>query len=122
MNNNTNNTMTNDASSLTFVPASLWIEPADAKALRKQLVDSGLDKKQVKISSYRWKDIKDHSKGYLARVMIVKGLRPDLEVETKRSKKSEIATTCESSNSNDQATTMTYYVGRESVSEDTFTN
>ena len=117
--NNIDNNMTD--SSLKFVAVSAWMVVAEAKTLRDQLI-AQYGKGKIKLSSYRWKDIKDHNKGYLARVMIVKGLRPDLEVETKRPKKSEVATTCESSNSNDQGTTMTYYVGYESVSEDTFTN
>ena len=110
------------ASATTFVPASAWIDTAEAKALRKQLIESGLDKSQVKLSSYRWKDLNDHDKGYLARVMIVQGLRPDLEVAPARKKAEAPAQTCETGNSGTDAQTLMYYVARKEVSGDTFTN
>lgn len=78
---------------ITFAAVTTWISIADAKAKRAELIADGLDKKQVKLSSYRWADIKDHSKGYICRVLVVKGLRPELELaDTKRVKKNSIAT------------------------------
>ena len=106
----------------TFVPVSTWIDTAEAKALRKQLIESGLDKSQVKLSSYRWKDLNDHDKGYLARVMVVQGLRPDLEVAPARKKVEATAQTCETGNSDTDAQTIMYYVARKAVSSDSFTN
>lgn len=93
-------TATND---VVFAPVTNWISKADAQAKRKELIASGLDKKQVKLSSYRWADIKDHSKGYICRVLVVKGLRPEMEAEVviKRKPKTvkAVVTTCESGNS-----------------------
>lgn len=95
--------MTMNNTTSTFAPITNWISRADAQAMRKELIANGMDKKQVKLSSYRWADIKDRSKGYICRVLAVKGLRPDLEatVVTKRKAKTtkDIATTCDSSNS-----------------------
>ena len=96
-----NNTDTNSAAA--FTPITNWISKADAQSMRKELIANGIDKKQVKLSSYRWADIKDYTKGYICRVLAVKGLRPDLEatVVTKRKAKNvkDVATTCDSSNS-----------------------
>ena len=87
----------------TFAAVTNWIAINEAKAKRAELIASGLDKKQVKLSSYRWADIKDHSKGYICRVLVVKGLRPEMEAEVvvKRKSKSTkaVVTTCESGNS-----------------------
>ena len=78
--------------SITFAAVTTWISIADAKAKRAELIAQGIDKKQVKLSSYRWKNIKDHSEGYICRVLIVKGLRPELELaDTKRVKKNKAA-------------------------------
>ena len=91
-----------DTTSAVFAPVTNWISKADAQAKRKELIASGLDKKQVKLSSYRWADLKDHSKGYICRVLVVKGLRPEMEIEQpvrKAKTVKEIATTCVSSNS-----------------------
>ena len=88
---------------ITFAPVTNWISKADAQAKRKELIAQGIDKKQVKLSSYRWAELKDHSKGYICRVMVVKGLRPEMEAEVvvKRKPKSvkAVVTTCESGNS-----------------------
>ena len=104
-----NTTATND---VVFAPVTNWISKADAQAKRKELIASGLDKKQVKLSSYRWADIKDHSKGYICRVLVVKGLRPELElVDTKRVKKNKAAafvTDCNTGNSVTDSQTMSY--------------
>lgn len=95
-----------------FAAVTTWISIADAKAKRTELIAQGIDKKQVKLSSYRWKNIKDHSEGYICRVLIVKGLRPELELaDTKRVKKSKVAsfaTDCNTGNSVTDSQTMTY--------------
>lgn len=97
---------------ITFAAVTSWISIADAKAKRAELIAQGLDKKQVKLSSYRWADIKDHDKGYICRVLVVKGLRPELELaDTKRVKKSKVAsfvTDCNTGNSVTDSHTMTY--------------
>lgn len=72
---------------ITFAAVTTWISIADAKAKRAELIAQGLDRKQVKLSSYRWSDIKDHSKGYICRVMVVKGLLPDMEVADAKPRK-----------------------------------
>lgn len=98
--------------SITFAAVTTWISIADAKAKRAELIAQGIDKKQVKLSSYRWKNIKDHSEGYICRVLIVKGLRPELELaDTKRVKKNKAAafvTDCNTGNSVTDSHTMTY--------------
>ena len=72
---------------ITFAAVTTWISIADAKAKRAELIAQGIDKKQVKLSSYRWADIKDHSKGYICRVMVVKGLLPDMEIADAKPRK-----------------------------------
>lgn len=102
----------NDNNNIEFAAVTTWISIADAKAKRAELIAQGIDKKQVKLSSYRWKNIKDHSEGYICRVLVVKGLRPEMEVAgTKRVKKSKVAsfvTDCNTSNSTTDSHTMTY--------------
>lgn len=97
---------------ITFAAVTTWIAIADAKAKRAELIAQGIDKKQVKLSSYRWKNIKDHSEGYICRVLVVKGLRPEMEVvSTKRVRKSKVAsfvTDCNTGNSATDSHTMTY--------------
>lgn len=114
----------------TFAAVSTWIAIADAKAKRAELIAQGIDKKQVKLSSYRWKNIKNHDEGYICRVLVVKGLRPELELaDTKRVatnpervKKSiaSFATDCNTANSAADSQTMTYFCRRNSINE-TFT-
>lgn len=113
----------------TFAAVTTWISIADAKAKRAELIAQGIDKKQVKLSSYRWADIKDHSKGYICRVLIVKGLRPELELaDTKRvrtsrervakAKKNKVAafvTDCNTGNSATDSMSMTYFCRRNSI-------
>lgn len=104
--------------SITFAAVTTWISIADAKAKRAELIAQGIDKKQVKLSSYRWADIKDHSKGYICRVLIVKGLRPELELaDTKRvgtsrervkKNKAAFVTDCNTGNSVTDSQTMSY--------------
>jgi hypothetical protein len=110
-----------------FAAVTSWITPAEAKAIRAQYLTQGLDKKQVKLSSYRWVDIKDHSKGYLCRVLMVKGLRPELEVaDTKAAKKAAASnlasfiTPCNTGNSATDSVAMSYYCRRNKV-DDTVT-
>ena len=118
----TTNITSASATAAAFVPASAWIDPEECRAIRKRLIEEGVDKKLVKLSSYRWKDLNDHDKGYLARVMIVQGVRPDLEVAPARKKAEAPAQTCETGNSDTDAQTIMYYVARKGVSGDTFTN
>ena len=97
---------------ITFAAVTSWISITDAKAKRAELIAQGLDKKQVKLSSYRWADIKDHDKGYICRVLVVKGLRPEMELaDTKRVKKNKAAafvTDCNTGNSVTDSMSMTY--------------
>lgn len=49
---------------------SNWLPLAEAKELKAKLITSGeYGRGEVKLSSYKWVDTKDHSKGYLARVV-----------------------------------------------------
>lgn len=58
-----------------------WISKADAQAMVKSLINEGKFKKgEIKLSSYRWADLNDHSKGYLARVHVLTGLHPEMEL------------------------------------------
>ena len=105
----------------TFAAVTNWIAINEAKAKRAELIASGLDKKQVKLSSYRWADIKDHSKGYICRVLVIKGLRPEIELaDTKRVKKNKVATFATEQNTGNTATeamNMTYFCRRNTVDE-----
>lgn len=98
----------------TFAAVTTWISIADAKAKRAELIAQGIDKKQVKLSSYRWKNIKDHAEGYICRVLIVKGLRPELEladtkrVGTKKNKAAAFVTDCNTGNSVTDSMSMNY--------------
>ena len=67
-------------SSLKFVAVSAWMVAAEAKTLRDQLI-AQYGKGKIKLSSYRWVDPKDHTKGYLARVVAIQGLMPEAEAE-----------------------------------------
>ena len=106
---------------ITFAAVTNWIAINEAKAKRAELIASGLDKKQVKLSSYRWADLKDHSKGYICRVLVVKGLRPEIELaDTKRTKKNSIATFATEQNTGNSVTeamNMTYFCRRNAVDE-----
>lgn len=68
-----------------------WLPKEDAQAKVKALIADGTYKKgEIKLSSYRWADLKDHSKGYVARVHVVTGIHPELEIGlTGKRKKSE---------------------------------
>lgn len=70
-----------------------WLPKEDAQAKVKALIADGTYKKgEIKLSSYRWADLKDHSKGYVARVHVVTGIHPELELgPTGKRKKSEKA-------------------------------
>lgn len=64
-----------------------WIPTAEATSLIKSLILEGkFTKKQIKKSSYRWADLKDHSKGYICRVMVEAGVHPELELVAKPKK------------------------------------
>lgn len=102
----------NTTNTTEFAAVTTWIAIADAKAKREELIANGLDKKQVKLSSYRWKNVKNHDEGYICRVLVVKGLRPEMEVAgTKRVKKSKVGsfvTDCNTGNSATDSHRMTY--------------
>lgn len=58
-----------------------WIPAAEAQMLRlKYIVEGKYAKHQIQLSSRRWADPNDHSKGYLARVHVVGGIHPELEL------------------------------------------
>lgn len=110
----------------TFAAVSTWINTNEAKALRGRLIAEGVyTKEQIKLSSYRWVDLKDHSKGYMCRVMAVKGIRSDLEVgEAGRSRKSKSlivnkSTDTTAGNSSTESMTLHYYCRRNNVDETT---
>ena len=115
--NNTNTTMT-DSSSIKFVAVTTWLPAAEAKAKRDTL-RATYGKDNVKLSSYRWADIKDHSKGYIARVMVnAEVAKPEDVVETRKvakAKKSKKAEVTVSGNSDTNALTLNFYTKRNSV-------
>ena len=58
-----------------------WLPKAEAQSLvKKYLADGTYQKGQIKLSAYRWVDLKDHDKGYLARVHVVTGIHPEMEL------------------------------------------
>lgn len=58
-----------------------WIPADEAKMIvLKHIVDGTYKKGQIGLSSRRWADPKDHSKGYLARVYVEGGIHPELEL------------------------------------------
>ena len=58
-----------------FTPATDWIPLEEAKGLKKEILNNKeLKRGQIKLSSYRWADDYDHSKGYLARVLTTENL------------------------------------------------
>lgn len=82
-----------------FVPTTSWLKIDEARAKRDALIADGTFKKgEVKLSSYRWVNPKDHSQGYMARVMIIKGVKPELEVISTTRKSKITETTTESGN------------------------
>ena len=53
-----------------FTAATGWIPVDKAKEMRDWLLESELlQEGEVKLSSYRWADLLDHSKGYLCKVL-----------------------------------------------------
>ena len=79
---------------MTYSYITNWIFKVEAQAKVKELIADGTYKKgEIKLSSYRWADLKDHSKGYVARVHVVTGIHPELELgltgKRKKSEKSE---------------------------------
>ena len=121
--NNTNNNAAKNMN-INFVPVTGWISVADAKAKRAELIAQGTDKKQVKLSSYRWADVKDHNKGYIARVMVDAEVAKPEDVVTKKVakkklKKSENITT--SANSDSNALKLNYFCKRNKIDTDTTT-
>lgn len=69
-----------------------WIPVAEAAEMIKSLLADGTYAKgEIKKSSCKWADSSDHSKGYLCRVIALKGLHPELEIDggiAKRGRKS----------------------------------
>lgn len=123
MNNNTNNNTAKNMN-VNFVPVTGWISAADAKAKRAELIAQGTDKKKVKLSSYRWADVNDHSKGYIARVMVDAEVAKPEEVVTrkvakKKLKKSENVTT--SGNSDSNTLKLNYFCKRNKIDTDSTT-
>lgn len=123
---NDNNTNNNAAKNMNvnFVPVTGWISVAEAKAKRAELIAQGTDKKQVKLSSYRWADVKDHDKGYIARVMVDAEVAKPEDVVTKKVakkklKKSENVTT--SGNSDSNTLKLNYFCKRNKIDTDTTT-
>jgi len=76
---------------MTYSYITNWISKVEAQAKVKELIADGTYKKgEIKLSSYRWADLKDHSKGYVARVHVVTGIHPELELGlTGKRKKTE---------------------------------
>lgn len=79
---------------MTYSYITGWLSKAEAQAKVKALITDGTYQKgQIKLSSYRWADLKDHSKGYVARVHVVTGIHPELELgltgKRKKAEKSE---------------------------------
>ena len=107
-----------DSSSIKFVAVTTWLPAAEAKAKRDTL-RATYGKDNVKLSSYRWADIKDHSKGYIARVMVnAEVAKPEDVVETRKvakAKKSKKAEVTVSGNSDTNALTLNFYTKRNSV-------
>lgn len=66
---------------MTYSYITNWLPKDEAQAMVKSLIAEGKFKKgQIKLSSYRWADLKDHSKGYVARVHVLTGIQPDMEL------------------------------------------
>ena len=120
---NNKQTQHNMNNNIEFAAVTNWIAKEEAQNVRKELIASGLDKKQVKLSSYRWADIKDHDKGYICRVLVVKGLRPEMEVETTRPRKQSknaigsFASDLTTGNTCDEVQNMIYFCRRNAVDE-----
>lgn len=103
---------------LELAAVTTWINVNEAKAIKAKLIAEGkVDKKNIALSSYRWADLKDKTKGYICRVMVVKGLLPDMEVadtkslkKVKKSKKNaaKFVTEINTGNSVTDSHTMTY--------------
>lgn len=57
-----------------------WIPTTEAAEVIRDLVSRGVyAKDELKKSSCKWADASDHSKGYLCRVLALRGLHPELE-------------------------------------------
>lgn len=77
---------------MTYSYITNWISKEEAQAKVKSLIKDGTYKKgEIKLSSYRWADLKDHSKGYVARVHVVTGIHPELELGLTGKKKAQKA-------------------------------
>lgn len=64
------------------VKITAWIPVAEATKFIKDAIAEGKYKKgEIRKSSYRWADPKDHSKGYLCRVLIPAAVKDEEPVE-----------------------------------------
>lgn len=108
---------------ITFVAVSAWISTTAAKELKNKLIEEGTySKTELKLSSYRWADVKDHSKGYICRLMAVKGINPDMEIVTsvRKSKSNSIGCFVSEQNTGNivsDGMKMTYFCRRNSIDE-----
>jgi hypothetical protein len=104
-----------------------WIPADEAKMIvLKHIVDGKYKKGQIGLSSRRWADPSDHSKGYLARVYVEGGIHPELELGDTGRKTAATSTPAVTvlwnpevmtgSNSDECVNTMVYY-NRENVDE-----
>lgn len=77
---------------MTYSYITNWLPKEDAQAKIKTLIADGTYKKsEIKLSSYRWADLKDHSKGYIARIHVATGIHPELELgQTGKRKKKAV--------------------------------
>lgn len=92
-----NKIMTTTNKNMTYSYITNWLPKAEAQAKVKALIADGTYQKgQIKLSSYRWADLKDHSKGYVARVHVITGIHPELELgltgKKKKAQKAEAQT------------------------------
>ena len=81
---------------MTYSFITNWLPKAEAQAKVKALIADGTYKKgEIKLSSYRWADLKDHSKGYVARVHVQTGIHHELELGLTGKKKAAVKTKSE---------------------------
>lgn len=67
--------------STNFADLTEWIPTSEANERIKKFIADGLyTKDELKKSSQKWADNNDHSKGYLCRVMGIKGKHSELEI------------------------------------------
>lgn len=68
---------------------SYWLSIPEANLKINELITSGAYKQnEIQKSSYRFKNGKDKEDGYVCRVVVEKGIHPELEVESHLARKS----------------------------------